>query len=250
MLSGLLLSTALLLVPQHSGRQGTLGDELARHDVPALGVADFWHEITSYAVFDEGDWFGIAYYWYENSDRLPNVLRVRVYDRRTGKWAAAELDGPWGSILQMKRSDRWWYVTGHYNPSAASTLVLSGDLKMVAELKGAPALFLADGRVVYHNNLVHFAPAHPGSLSLYDPTSGRNARLFPPEDDKVTDGIMTDRSVGEVKLIGRNTVAFETSERQVAILREGGASDPETRFQVTCDLAALSCRSRPMPITR
>jgi len=262
MLTSLCFVAAFALATQNTFNWPTLEQELAKHDVPTAGVSDLDHQITSYAVFDDSDWFAIAYYWYEGSSALPNLLRVRVYDKRGKRWKSAELEGPWGSILHIRRAKQWWYVTGHSSKSAAPTLVLSADLRLVRELKGFAMLVLPDGRVVYHDNMVHFAPAHPGSLSLYNPATGRNVRLFPSKPDEVDGKVqgyrslevqgprfLVDRAIDEVRVGSQpNTVVFVATEQKIRLTPGGGVPEgAERRLSVTCNVDTARCSSKPLP---
>jgi hypothetical protein len=257
MLSSLCLTAAFALASQNAVIWPTLEQELARHDVPAAGVSDLSHQITSYAVLDDSDWFAIAYYRYENSSALPNLLRVRVYDKRIKRWRSAELEGEWGSMLHIRRAKQWWYLTGHSSPSTAPTLVLSADLRLIRELKGWPMLVLPDARLVYHNDMVHFAPAHPGSLSLYNPATGRNVRLFPSKPDEVERGVqgdafLIDRTIDEVRMADQpGTVAFMATEQRIRLVSNGGVPEGAgRRLSVTCNLDTVRCTSRPVSETR
>lgn len=257
MLSRLCVVAAIALASQNAVNWPTLEEELAKHDVPTAGVSDRSHQITSYAVLDESDVFAIAYYWYENSLALPNLLRVRVYDKGIKRWKFAELEGQWGSMLHIRKAKQWWYLTGHSSPSAAPTLVLSAELRLIRELKGWPMLVLPDGRLVYHDNMVHFAPAHPGSLSLYNPATGRNVRLFPSKPDEVEGGVqgqpfLVDRTIDEVRIVDQpGTVAFVATEQRIRLTPTGGVPEgPERRLSVTCNLDTVRCTSKPLPATR
>jgi hypothetical protein len=254
MLSSLCFVAAFAVASQNTVNWPTLEQELARHDVPTAGVSDLDHQITSYAVLNDSAWFAIAYYWYEGSSALPNLLRVRVYDKRGKRWKSAVLEGPWGSILHIRRAKQWWYVTGHSSPSAAPTLVLSADLRLVRELKGFAMLVLPDGRLVYHDNMVHFAPAHPGSLSLYNPATDRNVRLFPAKPDEVEgkvhgDRFLVDRTIDEVRMAAQpGRVAFVATEQRIRLIPNGGVPEgPERRLSVTCNLDTVRCSSTPIP---
>jgi hypothetical protein len=250
MLSSLCFVAAFALASQDTFNWPTLEQELAKHDVPTAGVSGLDHRITSYAVLDNRDWFGIAYYWYESSNRLPNLLRIRVYDKRVKRWKSAEMEGQWGSMLDIRRAKQWWCLTGHWSPSAAPTLVLSADLRLLHELKGWPMLVLPDARLVYHDNMVHFAPAHPGSLSLYTPATGRNVRLYPSKPDPVENERLVDRTIGVVRVGSEpNRVAFVATEQRVRLAPDnGGVPEGAVRgLSVTCNLDTARCSSTPLP---
>jgi len=60
-------------------------------------------------------------------------------------------------------------------------VVLSPDLSVRAVLAGWPVATLADGRLVYQRNQVHFASVHPVGLALLDPRPPRETALYPPQ---------------------------------------------------------------------
>jgi hypothetical protein len=216
----------------------TLAEELAKHEVPSAQIDDRDRRITSYEVYDEGEWFAIAYYWDAAS---LDLLRFGVYNRRVRGWKSTTLPGDWGSITRVNRSEQWWYVSGHWSPSAAPTLVLSTDLKVRRALKGWPELILRDGRVVYQNNMPHFSPAYPGSLSVYDPRADRDARLFPVKPDIARGNLWMDRTISDVQRIGTG-VAFNAVEQRVRAVENRGAPDgPSRQLHITCDLDTLKC---------
>jgi hypothetical protein len=223
----------------------TLAEELAKHKVPSAQIDDREKRITSYEVFDEDEWFAIAYYW----DAAPlGTLRFRVYDRRRRAWQFTTLPGDWGSVTRVNRSERWWYVTGHWSPSAVPTLALSADLKLRHELKGWPELILPDGRVVYQNNMPHFSPAYPESVSLYDPVADRDVRLFPSKPDVRTDQVAMDRTISEVRQVaGSESIRFVATEQRIRVVAERGQPDgPQRRLSVSCDLRTVTCKSTPI----
>jgi hypothetical protein len=71
------------------------------------------------------------------------------------------------------------YLELHINPSASCTLVLSHDLAVQKVLSGWFLGAFVDGRVVYHNNEIHFAPVHAAELSLYDPRTSQEFKIYP-----------------------------------------------------------------------
>ena len=197
--------------------------------------------ITSYAVLNDPSWFAIAYYWDNGSDRLPDTLHVRTYDKRAKQWKSAELEGPFGGIVEIHRAGIWWYVVGHSTPSAAPTLVLSRDLRLIRELKGWTQLVLPDGRLIYQHSMVHFAPAHPGSLGFYDPATDSDVPLFPAARVAVdSDAFYVDRSFSNLRVAREPaTIAFSVVEQSVRLTREntGEAVGPVRRLNVTCDVS-------------
>ena len=89
LLDAVLLAVALsVAAPQAT----TLRQELEKHRVDAAGLEDADRVITSYAVASDDNWFGIAYYWQGAGDLLPEELRIRTLDRKTGNWRYKVLD--------------------------------------------------------------------------------------------------------------------------------------------------------------
>ena len=220
----------------------TLAEELAKHGMEATALPDADSRITSSAVLDEPSWFGIAYYWDDGSGLLPDTLRVRTYDKRTKQWQSAEIEGPFGGIVRLHHAGNWWYVVGHSTPSAAPTLVLSRDLRLIRELNGWTQLVLPDGRLIYQHSMVHFAPAHPGSLGFYDPATNTDVPLFPAA--RVADNsreFFVDRSFSDLRLAGTPaSIAFSVSEQDVQLTRDNTGEPVGTarNLNVTCTLSA------------
>ena len=220
----------------------TLGEVLKNHGLEPAGVADAARPITGFEVVNERSWFAIAYYWYDGSAWLPNLLRVRTYDKRAKRWESAELEGTFGSILRIHRGGNWWYVSGHLSPSAAPTLVLTRDLQLVRTLKGWTELVLPDGRLIYQHSMVHFAPAHPGSLGFYDPATNTDVPLFPAA--RVADNssaFFVDRSFSGLRPAGTpGTIAFSVVEQNVRLTpsNTGEPVGPVRALNVTCVLSA------------
>ncbi|HUQ83449.1 MAG TPA: hypothetical protein VM076_20005 [Gemmatimonadaceae bacterium] len=92
---------------------------------------------------------------------------------------------------------RFVYVDHHVNPSAGRLVVVTSRRKAVTELPGWLLGIVGDDIAVYHRNQVHFAATRPAEVWTYDPTTGRDARLYPdkPEeiDSRLRDLVVTDR---------------------------------------------------------
>jgi hypothetical protein len=103
---------------------------------------------------------------------------------------------------------------------------------------------LPDGRVVLHNNTVHFAPAHPAALTLYDQRSNTLTRLYPPGPDPARFP-MIDRRIHSVAWdAARRVVTFSSGEQLVDVNRDNAPveSGPERRYTVTCTVASARPR--------
>jgi hypothetical protein len=234
----------------------TLRRELQKHGIATGDFADADRQITSFAVQSDADWFGIAYYWYTGSDRLPGELRVRTLDRATGAWRETTI-GPdvrhGGSALRLARRAGFIYLDLHISPSAGHLLVLTEDLRLTHQLMGWSSLVLPDGRVVYQHSMTHFAPFHAASASLYDPHTGLDTRLVPLAPDPDLIKAPRNRSIRRVAKVGDAVVRFTMSEedlRWVDGLRTEPAG-PLREYTITCTLdPAPSCAVDPSLMER
>lgn len=233
----------------------TLREELMKHGIEGAqiaGIDDAEKRITSYAVKAVDSWFAIAYYWYEGNDILPPELRIRTLDRETGSWRhtiihAADRRG--GFALRIDRSRGWIFLDLHMTPSAGELLVLSPDFKVRRRLNGWSALILPDGRMVYENNMVHFAPYHPAAATLYDPDADREFKLYPvgPIDPPVDSP--QERSIGEIVKTGPDTIAISVTEQDLRWIDNTRTEPvgPARTFTVSCDLSKVVPRCTGNP---
>jgi hypothetical protein len=242
------VSLAILLFAGFAADQAhwpTLREVLAKHQIKADDFADADRQITSFEVRADPDWFAIAYYWHTGTGLLPDELRLRTWDRTTGKWRVAEFgeeQRQGGSPVRMARAGGRIYLDLHLTPSAGRLLVLTEDLEIKRRIAGWSSLILRDGRVVYENNMVHFAPYHPGSVSLYDPRSDRETRLFPAHPDpELPRRPAIDRSIGEIRQTGADEVTIQVTEedRWWVDAQVMAPIGPARKFSVTCTLSAL-----------
>ena len=68
----------------------------------------------------------------------------------------------------------------HRSPSAETTVVLrKSDSREVGRFEGWPAFTIPPSLVVFTRSMVHFAPAHPAALGVFDLTSGLESPLYP-----------------------------------------------------------------------
>jgi hypothetical protein len=109
-------------------------------------------------------------------------------------------------------SGRYAYVDHHINPSAGRLVVLTRNLKPVAELEGWSLGVLANDVVLYQRNQVHFnAPAYPVEIRTFDPGTRRDVRLWTSNGvtARLVDSVSIDRSRGTASFrveIGEATV--------------------------------------------
>jgi hypothetical protein len=88
-----------------------------------------------------------------------------------------------GSPNDVEMIGGYVVLSFHFNPSAATMLVLGEDLKLVTTLYGFDVHEAAPGQLVFIENMIHFAPVHPERLQLADLRSGRRTELYPPKGD-------------------------------------------------------------------
>ena len=247
----LLAVTLSVAAPQAT----TLRQELEKHRVDAAGLDDADRLITSYAVAADEGWFAIAYYWQGAGGLLPDELRIRTLDRKTGTWRYKVLDHTvldGGAALRIARRPGVVYLDLHINPSAGALIVLSEDLTVRARLSGWSSLILTDGRVLYQNSMVHFAPAHPGSVSLYDPLTGRDVRVYPEQADRPDARPWIDRSFGTIELVATNRIRIPVREQAVVPGPDnrGVASGPARDLSVDCDISGTTPSCVVSAVTR
>ena len=101
---------------------------------------------------------------------------------------------------------------------------------------------LPDGRLIYQHSMVHFAPAHPGSLGFYDPATNTDVPLFPavrPVDK--SSGFFVDRSFLDLRVArAPDRIAFSVVEQNVRLTPDntGELVGAVRNLNVTCDLSA------------
>ena len=88
-----------------------------------------------------------------------------------------------GSPDNVQVIGEYLVLSFHVNPSAATMLVLSKDLKLVTTLYGFDLREAAPGQLVFIENMIHFAPVHPERLQLANLRTGRRVELYPPQGD-------------------------------------------------------------------
>jgi hypothetical protein len=79
-----------------------------------------------------------------------------------------------------KGVDRYILVSCHINPSAEQTFIFSRDGQLKGEIYGWVLVTLPNNIVIYHDSETHFAATHPLGISVYDPASGTDKKIYPP----------------------------------------------------------------------
>jgi hypothetical protein len=159
-----------------------------------LAAASLARPITSYATLAEGGDFGIAYYGDAGDGLLHEPLYVG-YKAQGQPWLERQARtrdrerGPFGSAVRISRAGSYLLVDCHRSPSAGNLLVFTRRLDLVSELygfslelRGFSIGSLPDGLILFVRSMIHFAPAHPGQLALYDAAAGRERQLYPTDE--------------------------------------------------------------------
>lgn len=184
---------ALGLGPSEQGQvPGTLRAALLHHGfATAIGAPEMPKvdaPLTSSEFGVSGGTFAAAYYLREEVlGQGLGRLHVSVFDRTSGRWRhAAALRQQIGSVLGVSVGDRYILIEGHANPSAGVGLLLNRtNLRTVARLSGYGLRLLSSGSILYHANMVHFAPVHQERLMVFEPRTRSEAEIFPGKAESV-----------------------------------------------------------------
>jgi hypothetical protein len=187
---GLLAAVALVAGPAHAE---TLGEVLAaRHVGPPPSRLVLDQPLETYQVLDDDRDLLVVYV---GQPAVAARLQAARFERATRRWTVTRLDwrvaadGSGATALEpewcrsglaIERFPVGFLVRSHLNPSAECTVVLAPDLSVRAVLAGWPVATLADGRLVYQRNQVHFASVHPVALALLDARRPGEIALYPP----------------------------------------------------------------------
>jgi hypothetical protein len=153
---------------------------------PEKSLPNLEKPVTSYQVLDDAKNFLIAYSVDNGQITLDGSLSVSRFDKAARTWQTKELtravlhdDLCMGSAIGARSAGGRIYLELHINPSVSCTIVLSPNLTVQKILEGWFLAAYSDGRVVYHNNEIHFAPVHAAELSLYDPRTNQESKIYP-----------------------------------------------------------------------
>ena len=186
-LLALLSLVALVALSARPGEAATLGEVLASRSLaPPPDVVPFLGRTVEAMLDDE---HGLLLFFAAGGQ----VHATRL-ERASQRWTTAPLVWPaaeGGHARPLEADDACWsrprierfpggfVAVTHINPSAACTIVLGPHLAVRGGLFGWPVAMLADGRIVYQRNQVHFAAVHPVALGLFDPRTPAEVDLYP-----------------------------------------------------------------------
>lgn len=153
-------------------------------DLTGLNSPNLDKVVTDGEVLDEADLFLTAYYLSDGSGTLNGPIYIEMLDKTKHTWTHKQVDASSvkphaGSISDITRTKNGIYLFLHCNPSAGTSILLSPSLEFRGLVAGRVLGDYTDGTVVYANNTVHFAPTRPAEVSLYDPKSKRDRKIYP-----------------------------------------------------------------------
>lgn len=165
-----------LLVPQDAKRPvRDLFDDL-RVSSSGFTDADLAQSALDWATAQSGDRFAVAYRLPGGTDRPRFIVG---YKAGSAKWIHREIPADMGSPLTVEFLEDRLIVPTHDSPSAGTVVVLGTDLSVKSSFGGYLPTVIAPDLVVVGRNLVHFAPAAPEALTVFDVKANRLARLYP-----------------------------------------------------------------------
>lgn len=193
--AGLLIVLAGIVVGLGLSEQGqvpgTLRAALLHHGfAAAIGAPEMRKvdaPLTSSEFGVSGGTFAAAYYLREEVlGQGLGRLHVSVFDRASGRWRHAAGRQQIGSVRGVSVGERYILIEGHANPSAGVGLLLNRtNLRTVARLSGYDLRLLSTGSILYHANMVHFAPVHQERLVVFEPRTRSEAEIFPGKAESV-----------------------------------------------------------------
>jgi len=177
-----------LLIGILMGGPHTLREELQDAGIPlnSFSEGDLNQKVDSLSAVDDG----IVYFVYilRNGGELTGKPHLVRYDTSKGALLRAEVkpaddDRCCGSPEGIDFVDDFLLLTFHINPSAASVVVLNGNLEAVKTLYGFGIDRIAPDQVVFTGSMVHFAPTHAERLNFVDLRIGKVSELYPSGND-------------------------------------------------------------------
>jgi hypothetical protein len=123
-----------------------------------------------------------------NDGMLTGFPQVVRYDTSKGALLRAEVkpedhDLCCGSPEGIDLIDDYLLLYFHFNPSAASVLVLDSELKLVDTLYGFGMERVAPNEVVFTENMVHFAAVHQERQQWVNFSTGASLEVYPLRND-------------------------------------------------------------------
>lgn len=181
----LLLTTALC---GQSQQHVTLreGLESAGVAVPSIQRAELDRPITSHAAAQARGRRALASYFADeiSGNGLPDEFHLIVSGPSGARSTRMRASGPdgrsLGALTRVHFTANYVIIGGHWSPSAAPSLAVRwSDLKPTRFFRGWVLQTLRGDRVVYHANMIHFAPTHSARVRWIDLATGVDREIYP-----------------------------------------------------------------------
>jgi hypothetical protein len=181
-------SSVLLCVAAVCGAQ-TLKDELNKSGIPAAGFrsAELAQGVNAASARD-GNATYLVYMRVDEKNTLSGFPQAVRYEPESGKVLRRELtvgeeQNCCGSPLGISFSRSYELFEFHLTPSASIVVVADRALRAVEILLGFGVQEIAPDEVIFTENMIHFAPAHPERIMLVNLGTGAARQLYPPKGD-------------------------------------------------------------------
>lgn len=166
----------------------TLRDLLKNNGIPENSFSNIELDDNVNGTTGSKDPYVLIAYIRLNGELLTGSPHLVRYDRKSGAILRSEVKPEdevecCGSPEGIRFIGDFAVLSFHINPSAEAMLVLGKDLKLVTTLYGFDIHEVAKEKVVFIENMIHFAPVHPERLQLADLHTGKRAELYPPAGD-------------------------------------------------------------------
>jgi hypothetical protein len=146
-------------------------------------------EAAGYAILNDPNYYCVAYYSQDEPSSRTDKLSIALLIKDRNQWIQRDFefkdlfsDNPYlisGSIVRISYSENYFYLDTHINPSAGYLILLTKDLIFAGGLCGWLKAITDDEMIIYHNNQINFAPTHYTELSLYNPDTKADRKIYP-----------------------------------------------------------------------
>ncbi|UWZ84824.1 hypothetical protein [Occallatibacter riparius] len=167
----------------------TLGEELSKAGIPASGFSstDLTQPVNASSGRDQGSNY-LVYMRVNRENILSGFPQLVRYDSGTRRLVRKELpvgekENCCGSPNGITFTRSYQLLEFHLSPSASTVIVTDRSLKPVEILYGFGIREIAPDEVIFTEDMVHFAPAHPERIMLADLRTGASQELYPPKGD-------------------------------------------------------------------
>ena len=170
-------------------RAQTLQDELQKAGIPTSSFTnDELVQGVNAASARNGDSVYFTYMRVDANNAFSGSPEAVRYETVSGKVVHTEFAIRnericCGSPLGISFTRNYALFEFHLSPSAGAVIVADSQLKPVAVLYGFGVHEVAPDEVIFTENMVHFAPAHPERIVFADLRTGAAREIYPPKGD-------------------------------------------------------------------